>query len=143
MKEFLTFLKAAVGILPCRLGTVQHDCSAQNIGLNKNFGIADASVHMAFRRKMHHSVNVIFRKNLFNRFLITDVGFNKGIVLPLLQIFQIFQIAGIGEGIHIDNPDFVVIFPEHIVDVIGTNKSCAACYQISSHIFLLRLRLKN
>ena len=88
---------------------------------------------MAFCRKMHHPVYVVFRKNLLYRFLIADIRLNKGIILSAFHFLQVFQITGIGKGIHIDNTAFLSVFTEHIMNIIGTDKTCAACHQIRSH----------
>ncbi len=89
---------------------------------------------MALRRKMHYSVNFIFRKNLPDGFLITDIRLHKRIVITFLHFPQIFQIPRIRQGIHIDYADLVTILFHHIVNIIGTNKPCSPRYQISPHI---------
>ena len=93
MQELFSLRETAVRQFPCRLGTVQHHGRAQHIGLYKNFRIPDTSVHMTLRRKMNHPVNVIFRKNPGDCFLITDIGFHKSIICPILHFFQILQIS--------------------------------------------------
>lgn len=41
-----------------------------------------------------------------------------------------FQVSCISQLVHIDNADLIVIFLKHVVDIIGSNKSRSACYQI-------------
>ena len=118
MQEFLAFLETAVRQFPCGFRTVQHDCCAQYIGLHKHFRIFDTSVHMALCRKMHHSVNVIFRKDLADRILVTDICLDKRIVVTVLDILQILQIPRIGECIHIDDADLIPILFEHVMNVV-------------------------
>src|SRR5699024_10496940 len=50
-----------------------------------------------------------------------------------LDIFQILQVARIGQLVHVDDTDLVVIFAEHVMDIIAPDESRAASYQISSH----------
>ena len=87
MEELLSFLEASVFQLPCSLCGIQHDQGSQHVGLYKDLRIFDASVHMAFRRKMHHSVDVIFFENLIDLFRIADICLNKRIVISILDIF--------------------------------------------------------
>ena len=47
--------------------------------------------------------------------------------------------ARIGQGIHINDTALVIVFFEHVMNVVGTDKAGTACYQISSH-FLSVLR---
>ena len=87
MKELLSLLKTSIRQLPGFLGTIEHHCCPQHVGLYKHFRILDASVHMALRRKMHHPVNLILRKNCSDCFLVTDVRFHECIVLSVLNVF--------------------------------------------------------
>ena len=135
MQELLPLFKAAVRKLPCRSGTVQHHSRTQYIGLHKDLRVTDASVHMALRRKMHHPVNLIFLKNAGNRFLVADVRLYKGIIGPVLDIFQILQISRIGQQIHIDDTYLIAVFTKHVMNIIGTDKAGASCHEISSHFF--------
>ncbi len=135
MQEPLPFLKATVRQFPGGLGTVEHHCRAQHIGLDKHFRAADTSVHMALSCKMHHPVNLILRKDLPDGFLITDICLYKGVILPVLHILQIFQVPGIGQRIHIDDADLIPVLPEHIVYIVGTDKAGSSRHQISSHVY--------
>ena len=87
MQEFLVRLKGAVRKLPRVLCAVQHHGSTQHVGLYEYLGIFDASVYMAFRRKMHHAVNIVFCKDLCNRFFIADICFYEGIVIAVFNVF--------------------------------------------------------
>ena len=128
MQELFTLLESAVRQLPGLLGTVQHHRRPQHIGLDKDLGIADTAVHMALGSKMHDSVDIILRKDLANRFLVTDIGLYKGIVLPVLHIFQVLQIARIGQGIHVDDAYLIVILFKHVMNVVRADESGASGY---------------
>ena len=88
---------------------------------------------MALCREMHYPVDIVLLENLRNGILIANIRLHKGIILSVLVIFQILQVARIGQLVHVDNTDLVVIFAEHIMDIIAPDKSRAASYQISSH----------
>ena len=133
MEESFIRLVRAVRQFPCRFGTVQHNCRAEHIRLNEYFRVYDASVNMALRRKMYDSVDVVFLKNTADGIFIADVRFDKSIIFSVFNAFEIFKVARIGQGIHIDNSYFVIIFSKHIVNIIGTDKTGAARYKVSSH----------
>ena len=135
MQELFTLLICSVSIFPCRLCTVQHDSRSKYVGLNKNFRIFNASVHMALCREMHYPIDIILRKNFGDGLLITYVRLHKCIVFPSLYFFQIFQISCIGQTVHIDNTNFIAIFPKHVMNIIGTDKTGSSRYQIRSHHF--------
>ena len=123
MKEALSLLVASVRILPGRPRTVKHNGRSQNIGLYKHLRVLDAPVHMALRRKVNHPVDFVFLENFGDGFLVADIRFDKGIILPLLHLFQIFQIPRIGQCVHVDDADLVVILFKHVMNIVGTDKS--------------------
>ena len=60
---------------------------------------------MGLRRKVYHPVNLILCKNGCDRLLVTDIRLHERIIIPPFEFFQVLQIARIGQGIHIDDPD--------------------------------------
>lgn len=133
MQELLAFFEAAIGKLPGCLGTVQHHCSTQDIGLYEDLRVADTSVYMAFCRKMYHTVDIILCENFADGILVTDISLDKGVVLTLLHVLEILKIACIGQCIHVDDTDFIIVFFKHVMNIVGTDKTGPSCYQISSH----------
>ena len=118
MEEFLSLLEASVLELPCRLGTVEHDCRTKHIGLYEHLRIPDASVYMALCRKVDNSVNIILREDLCNCLFVCNVCLYECIVVSIFNILKILKVSGIGQCIHIDDSDLIVILFKHIVDVI-------------------------
>ena len=135
MKKFFVRLKGSVRKLPCSLCSIQHNKSSKYIRFYKNFRIADAPVYMAFCCKMNNTVNIIFLKDLHDRFAVTDIRFHKSIVVSVFNVLEIFKISRISQFIYVNNADFIVILLKHIVNVVGTYKTSSSCYQICSHIF--------
>ena len=90
---------------------------------------------MALCCEMYHTVNIVLRKDLADGFLVADIGLHESVIVALLHILQILQVARIGQGVHVNDADLIVIFPEHVVNVVGTDKAGTTCYQISSHFF--------
>jgi len=128
MQKLLAFLESTIREFPCYLCTVQHNGCTKDIGLNKDFRILDGTIYMRLCCKMNHTVNIIFCKDLADGFLIADICLDKGIILSVLDIFQIFKISCVCQLVHVDNTDLIVIFAEHIMNIIASNKSCSTCY---------------
>jgi hypothetical protein len=61
-----------------------------------------------------------------------DVPVHEPIAWHRLDIRQVLQVAGIGQGIHVDDPVFRVP-ADPVVDEIGADKTGAAGYQQSAH----------
>ena len=135
MQELLAFFEAAIGKLPGCLGTVQHHCSTQDIGLYEDLRVADTSVYMAFGCEMYHAVNIVLRENFADGFLVADIRLHESVIVAFLHILEVLQITRISQGIHVNDADLIVIFFEHVMNVVGTDKAGTACHQISSHFF--------
>ena len=94
---------------------------------------------MAFGCEMYHAVNIVLRENFADGFLVADICLHESVIITLLHILEILQVSRIGQGIHINDTDLVIVFFEHVMNVVGTDKTGTACYQISPH-FLSVLR---
>jgi len=59
------------------------------------------TVHMAFRRKMHHCIDIVTLKYFFDSLSITNIAAHKDVTMILAKllynIIQIGKIACIGE----------------------------------------------
>ena len=83
---------------------------------------------MTFSSKVNHPVDVMLFKYLLNCLAVTDIYLIKLIILTIFNIFQIFQIPCIGQTIYIYNLNLVSLFPKHVMNVIGTDKTGTTCY---------------
>ena len=68
--------------------------------------------------------------------LIADIALDEDMAGIVLDIFQVFQVAGIGQLIQVDQADILVFF-QHIVDKVGANKTGTAGNKISFHLFTI------
>ena len=136
MKEFLSFLEAAVLQLPGCLCAVQHNRRSQYIGANKNLRILDTTVNMGLCCKMYNTVNLILRKDLCDRCTVADICFYKCIIISILDIFQILKVSGIGQLINVDNANLIIIFFEHVMNVIRADKAGTTGHKIGSHFLI-------
>lgn len=140
MQEFFVRFECSVRKFPCRFCCIQHNQSSKYVCLNKNFRITDTSVYMTLCCKMNDSINVIFIKDLHDCLAVTNISFHKCVIFTVFNIFQIFKISCISQFIYIDNTDLVVIFFKHIMNIVGSDKSCTTSYKVCSHYFTFLLK---
>lgn len=87
---------------------------------------------MALRRKVNDVVKVIFFKQAGNQVFIANIALYKDMACVTFDAFQVFQVSGIGQLVQVDQQD-VLIFFQHIVNKVGTNKTGTASDQILLH----------
>ena len=78
---------------------------------------------MAFGGEIQHGIRAVGLQQPAHEFGIADIALNENVVLILCQFRQIFQIAGIGQLVQID--DAFTPLPG-LEDITGTNKTGAA-----------------
>ena len=88
---------------------------------------------MALRRKVNDTVHIIFLEDPVDRFCVTDVCPHKCIIVAVLHILQILQISCVRKLIDIDDPDLIAVLFEHIMNIIRSDESGTASYDIRSH----------
>ena len=135
MKEFLVRFKGSIRKFPCRFGCIQHDQSTKYVCLDKNFRVTDTSVYMALCCKMNDTINIILIKDLHDSFAVADISLNESVVLSVLNVLEVLKVSCIRQLVYIDDTDLVVVFLKHVMNVVGTDESGTACYQVCSHIF--------
>ena len=77
---------------------------------------------------MYHTVDIVLCKDLADGFLVADICFHEGVIVTFFHILQVFKIACIRQGIHVDDADLIVIFLKHVMNVVGTDEAGSACY---------------
>ena len=50
---------------------------ADNVGLQKDLGVLNRTVHMTFRRKINNNIGVLFFKKLIHTLPVTDIQLHK------------------------------------------------------------------
>ena len=98
-----------------------------HIGLNKVFRAVDGAVHMAFCRKVHHGAWLVLGQQTGHGGTVTNVCLHKDVAHISLQGSKVFQVACIGELIHIDHRLVMVCQP--VQNKIGANKTRTASYK--------------
>jgi len=70
-------------------GAVQNVLRTQYVGNDKGRGVIDGAVHMALRRKVHHSVESVLRKQTRDQFAVADVTMHKGVRASIAGGFRL------------------------------------------------------
>ena len=98
--------------LPVVFGCLQQGEGAQNVCFCKGEGVFDGAVYMAFRRQMDDAIEPVLFKKRADGLKITDVGLDKRVIWSIFNVLQVGKVAGIGEGVQIDDAVFRVLINE-------------------------------
>ena len=80
----------------------QGEC-AVNVGANEIVWPPNRPVHMAFRRKMHDCIRLMFLKQLLDQTSVCNVAMNKLIAPAICNALQIVQIPCVGQLVQVDH----------------------------------------
>src|SRR5512140_3152354 len=84
-------------------GGFQHVKRANDIRLYKTFWIVDRTIYMRLSRKMDDRVDGMAVKQITDQLLVANAAVNKYVALRIGQILQIVHVAGIRQGIQVDD----------------------------------------
>jgi hypothetical protein len=87
---------------------------------------------MGFGGKMEHAFKPVPVKQLCQQICITDAAVDKGVPGIVFQVLVIGRVAGIGQGIQVDNMPVRTVLM-NIFDKIGSDKSGSAGNQYLFH----------
>ena len=65
---------------------------------------------MALGGKVDDVIEVIFLEQPFDQFLVADIALHKDVARVALDALQVFQVAGIGQLVQVDQQDVVMLF---------------------------------
>ena len=108
-------------VVPGVLRPLKEVHRAHHIGGHKDLGVCDGAVYMGLRREVDDVVRVILPDERRHKLLVADIAVDKEVPGVVLDILQILQIAGIGQGVQIDDANVRVLF-QHIVDKGSSDK---------------------
>ena len=75
---------------------VQQGLGAENIRGEEDLRVNNTPVYMRFRRKVNHSVNVIFLEDTVHQRSVPHIPADKAVAGVVFRLFQVFQISGVG-----------------------------------------------
>ncbi len=90
-------------VLPTRMSGMKKRRRTEDIGADEGQGVHDRAVHMAFRGQMDHGVEVVLRKELLELGVIRNISFFEVIIRSVFDVFEVGQVAGIGQRIQVDD----------------------------------------
>ena len=123
LDELLALLPGLLsGVIPGVLCPLQEIHRAHHIGGHKDLGVGDGAVHMGLRREVDDEIRVILPDERRHQLLVADIAVDKDVPLVVLDILQVLQIAGIGQGVQIDDANVRILF-QHVVDKGGADKT--------------------
>ena len=111
--------------LPIEFGSLEECEGSHHIGTGKGEGVFDAAIYMTLGGQVDDAINLLFLEQLIDTFEITDVHLDKLVIGFVFYIFEIGQVACIGQFIQIDDFIVWVLIDKEAYDV-ATNKACTA-----------------
>ena len=87
--------------VPCLVCGFQQGQRAHDVGAGEREGIVDRTVHMAFGRQVDHSVDRMAGEQVAEQFPIADVALDEAVIGPVLDLFQVGEVARIGQLVEV------------------------------------------
>ncbi len=95
----------------------QQDLRPQDIGPDEHLGAHDGAVHMGFRGKMDNSVHLLPLEDRSHHVPVAHVPPDKPVAGISLDLLQVLQVPGIGQGIEVRNPGSGIPLQEMVDEV--------------------------
>ncbi len=115
------FPRLCGGIIPGVLAALQQVHGAQHIALDKDLGVFDAAVNMAFGCKVDDIIRIVLSDQVGDERFVADVALHKDVTGVILDVLQVLEVAGIGQLVEVDEADVLILF-QHIVDKVRADK---------------------
>ena len=94
---------------------------ADDIGLNEIFRAVDRAIDMRFGRKINHCARLVFSQQLADQIKVADIAVGKDMLGVAFETGEIFEIAGVGEFVEVD--DRLIIVSQPVEHKIGADKA--------------------
>ena len=125
--------------VPVLTGGLQQAERAHHIGAGKGEGVFDGAVHVAFCGQVNHAVDVVLLHEGAHLVEVADIGLHEGVVRLVLYILEVSEIAGVGEGVQVDDAVLRVLVDEEAYNV-GADEACAAGDENVFHVIVTATR---
>src|SRR5690606_10549859 len=120
--------------LPGATGSVEQVHGADYVGHYKSRGVTDGPVYMRFSGQVNNSIRFFRFKKFADELSVDDIAFDKTVIRPILNILQVFEVAGIGELIQID--DLIIrVGVHHPTNHMGAYETRSTCHNNFLHDF--------
>ena len=119
-------------------GGVQQVDGANDVGLDKGHRIGDGSVHVALGREVDDSVGLVSVHEVLNGGGVADVDALKAVVGGLIDVREVFKVAGVRQRVNIDDGGLGVALYKTANDVRADESGSAGNEDCGHHISPLR-----
>jgi len=113
---------------PVRTGGLEEGEGPVDIGGDKITGPVDRAVDVGLGGKVDNAVHIIFGHDFVYGIALPDVGTLEDVALGSVGLFDVTEregVAGIGQGIDIDDPSGKLLFVENVADEVPSDKTGA------------------
>ena len=107
---------------PCCTGGIEQVLGAQNICVEEELGIFDASVNMALGGKIYDHVEAVFGKEAVDERSVADISLHEEAAVVVDVFGNGSQVACIGKQVQ-NNDAHIVVFAQDVLDIIGADKA--------------------
>ena len=97
-------LESAFGFCPGGPGGGQHGGRAHDVGFEEGHRAGDAPVDVALGGEVHHGIDVFLLHQGGHAVRIADVHLDEPVVWSPLDVLEVGQVAGVGQGVEVDDP---------------------------------------
>ena len=119
--------------VPILAGGLQQAEGAHHIGAGEGEGILDGAIHVALCGKVDDAIDIVLLHNGAHAVEVADIGLNKGVVRLVLDILEVGEVAGVSQGVEVN--DFVLgVLVDKEADDVGTDEAGTAGNQDVFHL---------
>ncbi len=93
----------------------------RDVCLDEDARVIDGAVDMGFGGQMHHVADIVLLNDADYLLAVADIDLFKPVALVTVHRHQVLRMAGIGEGVQIDQK-FDFFFLEDVPDEVGADK---------------------
>ena len=118
---------------PVEFRGLQQAQSAHHVGLGKRKRVFDGTVHVRFGCEVDDAIDFLVLHQLIERLEVADVHFHELVVGLRLDVFEVRQIACVGQFVEVDDVVLGILVHEKAHHV-ASNEACAAGNDNRFHI---------
>ena len=112
-------------LLPAAARRFEQREGPQDVRAREGEGVADRTVHMALGRQVDDAFDLVLPHQRHDSLEVADVAPHEGVVGTLPDIAQVFQVAGIGQLVEVDDAAVGVLRNEEPYDVRADESGAA------------------
>ena len=112
--------------VPILTSSLQQAERTHHVGTGESKGVFDGAIHVALGSEVNNAVDIVLLHDGAHALEVTYISLHKSVIRLVLDIFQVSEIAGIGEGVEVN--DFVLrVLVDEETNNVGTDEAGTAC----------------